>query len=233
VIEIAVYIEGGGPTVAQREELRRGFDDLFTHEKSRAREKRGGLRLICCGGRQEAYDAFMNALAVNPQIANAFLVDSETAIAAAPADNTGKPDKARDAAIRIAHLQQKDGTDGRGQGDGWQFAGVALERIHLMVQCMETWIVADPDALEGFYKQNFKRNDLPKRINLEEESKADIYTKLESATKNTQKGQYGKIKHASKLLLLIDPEKVAARCPRFSIFRDRLNESIDVDPASA
>jgi regulator of sirC expression with transglutaminase-like and TPR domain len=91
---------------------------------------------------------------------------------------------------------------------------------------METWIVADPDSLESFYKKNFKKDALPTRSNLEEEPKADIYTKLEKATENTQKGKYGKIKHASKLLLLIDPEKVAERCPRFAIFRDWLLEAI-------
>ncbi len=92
---------------------------------------------------------------------------------------------------------------------------------------MEAWIVADPDTLEEFYQQNFRRTRLPARDNLEEEPKGDILAKLESATEETQKGQYGKIKHASKLLLMIDPEKVAKRCPRFLIFRVWLNESID------
>ena len=95
-----------------------------------------------------------------------------------------------------------------------------------MVQCMEAWIVADPDKLEEFYKQQFKKNTLPKRNNLEEEAKTDIYEKLKSATKDTQKGEYGKIKHASKLLEVIRPDTVAVRCPRFKIFQQWLIESI-------
>jgi hypothetical protein len=104
---------------------------------------------------------------------------------------------------------------------------VPPERVHLMVQCMEAWIVADPDTLETFYKQNFKKNCLPTRPNLEDVSKTDLYEKLKNATKDTQKGEYGKIKHASKILLVIDPEKVAKHCPRFSIFRNWLVESIE------
>jgi Domain of unknown function (DUF4276) len=225
VIEIAVYVEGGGNTAGQKAELRTGFDALFRSEKMKASGIRSSLRFICCGGRQEAYEAFMNALTVNPDVTNALLVDSESPVGPVPAT------RALDGAIRLNHLKQTQGTGGRGQGDGWQFRNVSADCVHLMVQCMETWIVADPDALENFYEQNFRRARLPVRHNLEEEPKADIYTKLERATEDTHKGTYGKIKHASKLLLKIDPEKVARRCHRFSIFREWLTESIDNSPA--
>ncbi len=98
---------------------------------------------------------------------------------------------------------------------------------------MEAWIVADPDALEEFYKQKFKRNSLPKRDNLEEEPNVDLYEKLKSATRDTQKGEYGKIKHASKLLELIDPEEISKHCPRFKIFREWLAKSIEDRNAEA
>ena len=225
--EIAVYIEGGGNGKEQKAELRRGFDALFAKEKSRAGEKRLSLIFICCGGRQEAYEAFQNALEVNRQRINALLVDSESAIAAVPSN------RAQDAMIRVTHLRQRQRTGVRGQGDGWVLSDKLGGRVHLMVQCMEAWIVADPDALEAFYKANFKRDKLPKRADLEEEPKSDIYAKLERATEDTQKGKYGKIKHASKLLEKIDPDQVAKRCPRFGIFREWLNQSIDNPSAIA
>ncbi|MGD0893433.1 MAG: DUF4276 family protein, partial [Terracidiphilus sp.] len=117
--------------------------------------------------------------------------------------------------------------------DGWTLPQNIAAQVHLMVQCMEAWIVADPDALQEFYKRDFRHDALPKRLNLEEEPKADLYDKLKNATKHTQKGEYGKIKHASKLLEMIKPDAVAIRCPRFKIFREWLNQSIDNPSVSA
>jgi hypothetical protein len=218
--DIAVYIEGGGNSKDQKAALRRGFDSLFKDEKSKAREKRMSLTFICCGGRQEAYEAFLNELSTNPEKISALLVDSETPV------TTVSTDSLQDAKIRVVHLRQKIGGDGRGQGDGWKLSDNLSDKVHLMVQCMEAWIVADPDALAKFYGQEFKKARLPARINLEGESKPDIYTKLDAATKDTQKGTYGKIRHASELLGLIDPAKVAARCVRFSFFRQWLTQAI-------
>ena len=220
--EIAVYVEGGGNTVGLQAELRQGFDALFRNEKLRASEKKVGLRFVCCGGRDAAYKAFKNALKVNSERINALLVDSESAIDAVPED------RSTDAGVRVAHLRKKEGTGVRGQGDGWEISDDIATRVHLMVQCMEAWIVADPDALEGFYKAKFfKKEKLPKRQNLEQESKAGLYAVLEKETRGSQKGQYGKIAHAGKLLALISPEHVANRCPRFRIFREWLDESIE------
>ncbi|MGB6687789.1 MAG: DUF4276 family protein [Terracidiphilus sp.] len=225
--EIAVYIEGGGNTSGQKAELRQGFDALFRSEKEKARDKRGSLRLVCCGGRQETYEAFMNEQAVNPAAVCALLVDSETPVAPV------SQNREEDAVLRRNHLAQKQGTAERGQGDGWQLTDVSPDRVHLMVQCMEAWIIADPEALGQFYRQGFRKARLPRRNNLEEESKTDVCVKLEGATEDTQKGKYAKIRHASKLLLLLNPDKVARRCPRFAIFRDWLNERIDAAPDAA
>jgi len=220
VSEIAVYIEGGGHTVHLQAELRRGFDALLRNEKERARENRRSLKLVCCGGRQETYRAFKNEIAINPAAVCVLLVDSETSLPAVPHE------RAQDAELRRDHLQRREATEGRGQGDGWDLSGVAPDRIHLMVQCMEAWVVADPEALEAFYKQGFRKGRLPQRPNLEEELKADVYAKLEAATENSAKGKYAKIRHASQLLQRINPEKVERRCPRFSVLRGWLSEQI-------
>lgn len=218
--EIVVFVEGGGNNATLKAELRQGFDALFRLEKSWASERRSGLRFVCCGSRNEAYEAFMDSLNRHGKKISALLVDSETSITPVSADS------ALDAKTRIQHLRQKAATDGRGQGDGWPFPNVQPERVHLMVQCMEAWIVADPEALEVVYKQKFHRQKLPPRPILEEESKADIFVKLEAATKDTRMGKYSKIDHASKILAVIDPNKVAQRCPRFAIFRQWLTETI-------
>lgn len=209
--EIAIYVEGGGDTVQQKADLRRGFDGLLHNVKSRAREKKLGWRVIPAGGRIQTYEAFLNALRMNPEIVNILLVDSETDIQLHNFDND------QDSKVRVAHLTQQ----------GWDLSKAKAVAVHLMVQCMEAWIVSDADALEGFYGQKFVRNALPARTNLEQESKQDIFNKLEKATRNTQKGEYGKIKHASLLLQKIDRAKVEQRCPRFAIFSQWLRETVE------
>lgn len=209
--QIAIYAEGGGDTVHQKAELRQGFDGLLGDLKMKAREKRFGWKLVCAGGRRAAYDAFANALRTNPAAVNVLLVDSEAPVAAEIGDSV------QDARARVAHLAQRD---------HWDFSSALSERVHLMVQCMEAWIVADADALARFYGQGFARNALPARQDLEEEPKQDVCDKLARATRHTQKGDYEKIRHASKLLQEIAPDKVALRCPRFATLTHYLNEAI-------
>ena len=91
---------------------------------------------------------------------------------------------------------------------------------------MEAWIVADPEALAEFYGKKFHASKLPVRQNLEEEPKESINDNLAKATKDTSKGAYAKIRHASKLLGLIDTNKVAVRCPRFATFTTWLERRI-------
>lgn len=212
--DIAIYVEGGGDNIQQKTELRQGLDALLRDVKSRAQAKRHGWKLVPCGGRNATYDAFVNALRSAPAAVNVLLVDSEEAIA----DETG--DRMRAARARVDHLTQRD---------GWNLTAADPERIHLMVQCMEAWIVADADALQRFYGQHFARNALPARDNLEGESKRDVCGKLDRATADRRmtKGRYSKIKHASLLLQRLDPTKIVQRCPRFGTFTRWLTEAID------
>ena len=209
---IAVYIEGGGDSSHLQSQLRTGFDGLFSTLKTTASGKKVSLRFICRGSRQHTYDAFMNALKANPDSINMLLVDSEDPIPA----YSGNVSK--DAQLRVEHLTKRD---------KWILAAASPERIHLMAQCMEAWIVSDPDTLASFYGRDFKKSALPARMDLEQESKGDIYDAIERASSRTQKGPYAKIKHASQLLQKIDGDKIEKRCFRFGIFRNCLQNVID------
>jgi hypothetical protein len=160
--------------------------------KKTAQAKHWRWKLTPCGGRQAAYEAFLNARrrpAVGELIV--LLVDSEGPVTSVS---------------RAGHLRER-------AGDGWDLTDVAEDHVHLMVQAMEAWIVADPDALADYYGQKFQRSALPRRRNLEEEPKADCARKLSDATRLTQKGEYRKIRHAADLLARIATAKVRTRCP--------------------
>ncbi len=210
---IALYVEGGGDSAQQKAELRQGFDALLKPQKQAAQKKRLGWKTIPCGGRQQTFNAFCHALhTTGGDTLLILLVDAEEGI-----DPESPDDEIGNAQARVRHLQQQD---------RWDFSNIDPKRVHLMVRCMEAWLIADPAALAAFYGKGFQLKSLPKRINLEDESKKALLEKLEKATRKTQKGEYHKIKHASKLLELIDPVEVEKRCPRFSTFTGWLSQSI-------
>jgi len=186
-MEIAIYFEGGGNSAETKAALRQGMSAFLKPLVDLARQRCCRWSITSCGGRAQAYDAFLDALEKEPEKFNVLLVDSEAAVASSPR----------------AHLQQRD---------DWTLSAADEDQVHLMAQCMEAWLVADPEALKEYYAQGFNANALPKRINLEEEPKVQIYAALEAATRQTQKGSYGKIKHASELLKRVSQEKVKNRC---------------------
>jgi len=94
---------------------------------------------------------------------------------------------------------------------------------HFMVQIMESWLIADPAALEDFYGQGFNANPVPSRRDVEAIDKGTVLSALERATERTQKGKYHKTKHAPKLLKRVDPKVVCSRAP----YCDRLFRILD------
>ena len=186
---IAIYMEGGGNSRDGKAALRVGMDALLKPLKDVAQRERLRWRLIACGGRDAAFKAFRHAANGGDAIV-ALLVDSEGSVSTTP----------------TAHLIQRD---------GWQLQFADDDAIHLMVQVMETWIVADAGALSRYYGSGFERNQLPRRPALEEVPKADLAQALSRATAATSKGSYRKIRHASELLARIDPQIVKQRCPYF------------------
>ena len=99
-----------------------------------------------------------------------------------------------------AHLRQRD---------GWSRpAGALDEQCHLMVQVMESWFLADVDALESYYGQGFRRQSLPANPNVEEVPKQDVERGLERASRDTGKEGYRKGRDSFEILGRVDPAKV-------------------------
>ena len=187
---IAIYMEGGGQRANTKAELRRGMDEFLQPIKNMFRERNWHWKLVLCGGRKETFSKFVMALNAqsNKHHIVILLVDSETQV-------NGEP---------YEHLNEQD---------GWNINRELCDRIHLMVQTMETWIVADQETLRKFYGLEFARNVLPQQNNLEEVPKAEVARSLYLATNNSVKGEYHKIRHASKLLGKMQPEIVRDKCP--------------------
>ena len=196
-------MEGGGPGAGGKAAIRRGMDRFLRSAKDAARTAGIRWNLVLCGPRSETYKRFREDLnQTQESVANILLVDAETRVTTN---------------VRV-HLESQE--------PPWDLSGADDEAIHLMVQIMETWLVADPETLVGYYGKDFNVGSLPKRHDLEQEPKKQVEDALRNATKPTQKGTYHKIKHASELLGRIDPARVQARCRHCKRFFEDLDRVI-------
>lgn len=80
VNEIRIYAEGGGDKADTKARIREGLSVFLDPIRHAAREKRIRWRVIACGGRGQAYDAFVSAVRQHPDAHNILLVDSEGAV---------------------------------------------------------------------------------------------------------------------------------------------------------
>ena len=85
------------------------------------------------------------------------------------------------------------------------------------------WKLACVDALASYYGRGFRAAALPRREELELEPRERLATALNKATRNTRRGAYHKIHHASDLLKRLDSPTVRSRCPSC----DRLFATLD------
>ena len=179
-------MEGGGRGLATKNRLRRGMDAFLREQRQAASARSWRWQVVCCGDRGRAFKAFREEIQHGASGVAVLLVDSEDPVTAATFRE---------------HLERRD---------RWTFEFVSDDRIHLMVQTMETWIVADRTALKAYYGEGLDENELPALDDLEAASA--VGKALERATRTTGKGEYRKIGHASDLLRRIDPEMVQDRC---------------------
>jgi len=188
VKEIHIFIEGGGDGRNTKALIHQGFSCFLRSLVKTARKNKIKWKMTVCGSRNNAFRDFKIALKANPNAFNVLLVDAEAAVYTTPCQ----------------HLKQRD---------NWDLPNIDDEHCQLMVQTMEAWLIADINTLKNFYGKGFKDNSIPKNFELENIDKKQLESSLKAATRHTQKGEYHKIQHASKLLALLKVDKVRQAAP--------------------
>ena len=199
-----VYVEGGGGGGPLRRALREGFRAFF---------EKAGLkrfpRVVACGSRQDAYDDFCAAIERPSVDFAALLVDSEGPVSATTA---------------WAHLKERD---------RWERPGSASERnVHLMVQVMESWFLADRDCLASHFGNGFRASALPApQRDVEDVAKEEVERALDDSTRQSRKGRYSKGRDSFDLLSKLDAAKVIEASPYARRLVETLVDVMDGDRA--
>ncbi len=175
--------------------VRKAFHDLLS-----AAGFAGKLpRIVACGSREEAYKKFRLA-ATYPDSLPVLLVDSEDPV-------NGKS--------VWTHLLDRD---------GWvKPARVNDLQGYLMVTSMETWLMADPQALQRFFHRGFDKNKLLGNHALESRTRQDVQKALYQATRNCSQS-YKKGPVSFKALGFVDPATLKVHLPHFRQFIDGLGQ---------
>lgn len=202
-MRVKIYVEGGGDSNQLKRKCRRGFSKFF--EKAGFKGKMP--KIIACGSRNDTFGDFCTAIK-NPATDEypLLLVDSEAPVITQHNEKPWAHLKARD-----AWNQPPNSTD---------------QQAHLMVQCMESWFLADWNCLKEFFGQNFQETALPGNQAIEAINKQQIFSALKQATRQTSKGKYGKGAHSFNILENLDPQKVQNTSPWAKRLVDELCERV-------
>lgn len=180
-MSVRIYVEGGGEHGSTKANCRQAFR-LFLEKMISP----GSFRVIASGSRGAAFQDFCSALTNHPNNYVVLLVDSEAPV------TTGLWE----------HLEARE-------GDNWHRPlGADDQQVHLMVQTMEAWLLADQQTVTEYYGQGFLAASLPRQANVELIPKRDALTALQHASRPTQKGEYHKTRHGFDLLGRVDPTRV-------------------------
>ena len=193
-----LYVEGGGDRNPSKTRCRQAFRAFLLKAGLEGRLP----RIFASGGRQQAYDDFRHALGRSRDDDRVvLLVDSE-----GPVAKGVRPWR---------HLKDRDDWD--------KPDGANDDHVHLMVQCMEAWFLADRAVLARYFGDGFSESSLPRRAEVEEVSKQDLERGLNDAARNSRsKGAYRKGRDSFAILANLDPDKVANASPHAKRFLETL-----------
>ena len=193
---VRLYIEGGGDNRRLAAQFREGWANFFEAAGLQGRMP----RVVRGSSRRQTFERFATDIAnQRAGIVPLLLVDSEAPV------EVGRS--------VWEHLHRQD---------GWHKpAGGADDDAFLMVQIMETWFLADRDALRKYFGPRFAENVLKCWPDLENVPKATVLDALRRATAGCR-NPYSKGKVSFQLLTQINPSRVEVACPHAKVLMDRL-----------
>lgn len=197
-MSVKIYVEGGGDAKALKRKCREGFSTLLAKAGFEGRMP----SIVACGGRNDAYDSFKTALRaqLKTNVTPILLVDSEGAFVIG--------------ADIWAYLDARD---------GWSRpTGCSDDDVHLMVQCMESWLIADPNALAEHFGKGFNKGSLPKHAQPEQLDKPRLIPAIEKAIRQCAKKRYDKGSDSFAILARCDPAELRTKMPFFNRLCERL-----------
>ena len=185
MVRVRIFIEGGG--IASDEVFTEGWRKFFV-----AAGLLGKMPRVVRGeGREQTFDKFRTALQRRrPNELPILLVDSEGPVV--PGRSAWE------------HLHNQDNWN--------QLPGAADDSAYLMVQVMETWFLADREALRRFFGPSLNENHFSQWPDLEAVPKDTVLNAMEMSTANCQR-PYSKGRVSFQLLGQINPQIVANACP--------------------
>ena len=200
-MSIMLCVEGGGDSRVLKIKCRQGFAELMINAGFGGRSP----KVAACGSRNTAFKRFQTELKSGKRFP-ILLVDSEDLV-----DGANGPDNPSGA---WRHLADRD---------KWQRPKAASDdQAQLMVTTMETWLVADPNAVIKHFPGMSDKKSLPS-VDLESRTKKDILAALNKATSGSQKGEYKKGRDSFDLLGKLNPEELKTKLPYFRRFAKALD----------
>ena len=195
---VRLYIEGGGDNRRLGAQFREGWTKFFEAAGLAGRMP----KVVRGGSRTQTFDRFVrDAGEQRTDVVPLLLVDSEHPVEAGHSV--------------WQHLRASD---------GWNKpAGAGEDVAFLMVQVMETWFLADRDALRDYFGSRFRDNTLGQWAALEDVPKDSVLNALRNATARCPR-RYAKGRVSFELLAQIDPARVEAACPHAAALLKRLQE---------
>jgi hypothetical protein len=201
MVTVTVLVEGAGESLALRSIAKKKLGELLK-KLPLARQPRIEFQ----GTRRAAFDRLEIELR-KPAKDRVFilLVDSEE-----PFTESSDPNEKHH---RWAHVRNRS-------GDNWERPDIATdEHLHFMATAMETWIIADKEAIRSRFPKDFRENAIKDVRDWEQRSKEHVKELLRLATgERLGKGRFEKGEVSFELLGRINPQTLRKNCPHADRF---------------